>query len=474
MKKRNHVMQAAVASALLVSGGAFAAVNLDTVPVVTAKYASEIVATVAAPVTLANTLSVLDILVKTGYSMNNTEVRYVRMELDNGAKFSTAATVTVTGGTAGQVCTAGAINGLGTGVIYFSLTAGANGCDANSLVLLATGQTITNTNTIQASYSMYDQPSQAQAGGTNGRIVAKAFVPYITFGASYALVGASGTSVTADVAASPSFSKFLLTPSTATTAVLGTLNYSLVTTPGLTAAGATIALTDLMSIGAGGTKLLVSGDFSAAAANTATPPVITPTNIFLSASATCATVGLTATSVTTTTATFNVGATATTANSQLCYTVTGTTAVPIQVYTATLNPVAASAAYAVTSIGPVAAGNIIRNGSSVDMRNYIPSAVTGYLQTVRIWNGGAAAVVSASLIDETTGVVGTAVVVTGTIPTGGTVRLTQAFLENALGVANFPASVRPRIRFTAPTTKMEVQSFFNNANGAYSNLSGIE
>ncbi len=472
MKKRNHVMQAAVASALLVSGGAFAAVNLDTVPVVPAKYASEIVATVAAPVTLTNASNVLDILVKTGYSMNNTEVRYVRMELDNGAKFSTAATVTVVPTTAAQACTAGAINGLGTGVIYFSVTAGMGGCDANSLVTVAGGQTITNTTTIQASYSMYDQPSQAQAGGTNGRIVAKAFAPYITFASSFALVGTNGTNVTADVAASPSFSKFLA-PSASLTAYLGTVNYSLVASPGLTAAGAPITLANLMSVGAGGTKLLVSGDFSAAA-TTGTPAVITPANIFLSASATCTTVDLASTSVTQTTATFNVGATATTANSQLCYTVTGNTAVPIQAYTATLNPVAASAAYSVASIGPVVAGNIIRNGSSVDMRNYIPSAVTGYIQTVRIWNGGAAAIVSAALIDENTGVVGTAVAVSGTIPTGGTVRLSQAFLENALGVANFPASVRPRIRFTAPTTKMEIQSFFNNANGAYTNLSGIE
>ena len=470
MKKRNHVMQAAVASALLVSGGAFAAVSLDA-PTTPVKYASEIVATVAAPVTLVNSGSVLSITVKTGYSMNNTEVRYVRMELDNGAKFSSAATVAVTPGTAGQVCTAGAINGLGTGTIYFSLTAGTNGCDANSVVTLSGDQIITNTNTTQAAYSMFDQPSQAQAGGSNGRIVNKSFTPYINFVPSFALAGAAGTSMTADVAASPSFSKF--TTGVNTTAILGTLNYSLVATPGLIAIGNTVALTDLMSVGTGGTKLVVTGDFSAAAANTATPPVITPANIFLG-NATCTATGLAAFSVTTTTATFNVGATGTTPNSQLCYFVTGATAVPIQAYTATLSPVAASPAYVVSAIGPVAAGNIVRNGSSVDMRNYIPSAVSGYLQTVRIWNGGASAVVSAALIDENTGVAGTAVVVSGTIPTGGTVRLSQAFLENALGVANFPANVRPRIRFTAPTTKMEVQSFFNNANGAYTNLSGIE
>lgn len=112
------------------------------------------------------------------------------------------------------------------------------------------------------------------------------------------------------------------------------------------------------------------------------------------------------------------------------------------------------------------------NGQSKVVRNYIPSGVTGYIQTVRVINtGSVAAPVSMTLIGED-GVAGTPVVVIPSLAAGATARLSQAQVEAAVGA--IAATARPRLRVTAPTNGMDVQSFFNNANGAYTNLSGTE
>lgn len=90
------------------------------------------------------------------------------------------------------------------------------------------------------------------------------------------------------------------------------------------------------------------------------------------------------------------------------------------------------------------------NGQTKIVRNYIPAAVTGYVQTVRVSNtGSVAAPVSMTLIDEATGTSGSTVVVVANLAAGATARLSQAQIEAALGTV--AASARPRIRVTAPT-----------------------
>lgn len=128
-----------------------------------------------------------------------------------------------------------------------------------------------------------------------------------------------------------------------------------------------------------------------------------------------------------------------------------------------------------TENGDVATGTgypLTYNGAAVTLRNYIPAAVTGYLQTARVINTGKiAAPVSVSLIDEA-GNAGPSVVIIPSLAAGATARLTQSQIETAVGAQ--AASARPQLRFTAPTDAMQVQSFFNNANGAYTNLAGSE
>src|SRR5436190_4557563 len=109
---------------------------------------------------------------------------------------------------------------MGTNAIYVSLTAipGGGGCPATAQVSLM-GVTINvadTANDVSVTFGVYDQPSQAAAGGATGRIVTKTGA-YVKFSPSYTLVtntgapftGAAQTN-TADVAESPPFSRFLI------------------------------------------------------------------------------------------------------------------------------------------------------------------------------------------------------------------------------------------------------------------------
>jgi hypothetical protein len=146
---------------------------------------------------------------------------------------------------------------------------------------------------------------------------------------------------------------------------------------------------------------------------------------------------------------------------------------------ATINPykptVSAVLTPAATYVGETLAAtpmyDLGYNGASVTIRNYIPAAVTGYIQTVRLINtGSSTATAMVSLIDDVTGVATLPVAVGSAMAPGSAQRLSQATIEAAVGAV--AATSRPRLRFTAATGSMEAQSLFNNANGAYTNLVG--
>lgn len=460
MKKSNVILQAAIASALLANASAYAAgVSLDA-PSVPAVFAKEIIATVAAPVTLLDAGGVIDIGVLTGYSMNAGEVRYVRMELDNlggGAKFDPLATVSVVAGGAGA-CTVGAINGLGTSVIYFSLTAGAGGCDATSAITVTGAQIITNTNTVSAAFSMYDQPSQAQGGGATGRIVNKAFTPYITFATSYVATGSVGTTVVADVQAKPNaFDDFI--PS-GLTVKLGTIDYRLAAVVPLKAAGTAITLTDLMATGPAGTKLVVTGDFSAAP-TTGTPAVLNPADVFLASDGTCTSVLASATGLSATTATFLVGATATTGHNQLCYTVNGTTAVPVSTYTAVLTAVSATpATYAVSNISVGNVGQISHNGT--ELQSPFFTTATGYNSRFVLTNTGATVAPFTGVALTEAGNTCAPGTITGTIPVNG-----QLVIRATDVCAGSPIRGAVVFNIAAPNAQIQGETFTQSPDGTF-------
>jgi hypothetical protein len=113
------------------------------------------------------------------------------------------------------------------------------------------------------------------------------------------------------------------------------------------------------------------------------------------------------------------------------------------------------------------------NGSQVDVRNYVPAAVTGWTTIVRVINTGTvAAKVSGAVIDETTGAVGTAGTLVTSLAAGAAATLNSTDIEAALGPIG--SAARPRIRITAPTNTMDVQTYVFNPNGNFSIIHGKE
>ena len=76
------------------------------------------------------------------------------------------------------------------------------------------------------------------------------------------------------------------------------------------------------------------------------------------------------------------------------------------------------------------------------------------------------------MIDETTGVAGTAAVLVPALASGGAATLNATEIEAALGT--MADTARPRIRITAPTNGMDVQTYVFNPNGNFSIIHGSE
>lgn len=222
------------------------------------------------------------------------------------------------------------------------------------------------------------------------------------------------------------------------------------------------------------TLTLASGAFTAGTAYTLKTGTCTGTDLTPAQSPVASSVtGATAT-ITLTLAAASNAPVASTTPVVVCATFPSTAAIsPYQPNIAVAVAPSSATAYTGSSLAATALYNLTNNASQVDVLNYIPAAVTGYLQTIRLINAGSvAATPTVALINEATGVVGNAVSIGTSIPAGGSLRLNQAAIEALVGA--LPSNVRPRLRFVANTPSLKVQSLFNNANGAYTNLSGIE
>lgn len=461
--KKFTINAVAAAVATFVSVGAYAAVDIDLTTPAPVVFANEIVATSAAPVTLLNPANGLDITTKVGYSLSNGEVRYVRVELANGT-FTTA-----TATTAAVNATIGAVNGIGTSVIYFSITAGSAGISGttDSIVIAGTRNITSTAANMTVSYSVYDQPSQAQAGGATGRIVNKENKAYVNFAKSYQ-VAVTADSAIADVEATTPFALFKSgqTSGVTTRARLASIDYKLATTVPKLAAGTPIALTDLMDATATGTKLVITGDFSAAANSdgTYTGSALNRVYLSLAADTACATATVPANALTSTTATFNVGATATTLNPNLCFAPRTGVAIPAATYTADLNAVsAAPATYAVANTASGTVSTITRNGTELQAPLY--QTTSGYISRFVLTNtGSVVANYSATVKAEADNTV-TNGTLTGSIPAGGMVVIP------ASDIATFSGLPRGMVTFSVARPNSQIQGVFQIVNATTGSLS---
>jgi len=416
------VLAAAVVGALF--AGNAAAANLSVSPVVPAYFAKEIIATPAAPVTLTTSASAATQLTwNIGYNFSQNEVRYVRVECSSNIAFDPATVVTLSDAAAGNI---GAINGLGTNVLTFSITSiggPANNVIGADTVLVSGDHDITGTDqNVNCSVGMYDQPSQAQAGGSAGLIANTSFSgPYLVFAPSYELV-ATATTHTADVEADPAFSDFVPDAfTTLATASMGnggsatSIAYQVRDPDGAGAQTATFQINGtpitLATLLAAGTTINVAGDFSLAA-NAAAP-------LYTGAALTRATLnGVNAAAMSGTSATFAVGNTGFVAAD---FDLTRVAGRPIQAsdYVASLRAVAAApTVYRVSDIAGVKFGSIVRNGT--ELQAPLAQVPTGWLSRMVLTNtGGTERAYTVRVLGETGNTIGTANL-TGTVPANGT------------------------------------------------------
>ena len=463
--------------AAAIVGGLFAAnaqaqVNLSaTNGAVPVTFASEIVIPSAAPGTrtLTNAANALDLAANLRYNFSENEVRFARVECPSNIRFSAGSTVSLGAGTgvAGDLtgATVGAINGLGTSVITFSITSGTGLLKSVNTLTVGGNRAISSTAAGACSYSLYDTPSQAAAGGEAGRITTISG-NYITFAQSYGLALLAANGAVANVEASPSFSRFTNAAPTNSVdrANLGQIIFD--TRANVSAAqggsatqprletGVAATLADLLD---GDSTHTIAGDFSAAANANGSFTGAALSRVYFSANANCSTVDVPANAVTATSARFDTGPAAVGAN--LCYAPRTGVAIPVSSYAQTFNAVSADdALYATPSVGPVSLGQITRNGTSLQAQ--FAQVPAGWISRIVLTNTGSLArpyTITAQTEDGTTATLGTAAA--GSIPANGTIVL------NTADIVSFAGNPRGTLNVTVAGPNNDIQGLYQIVNG---------
>ncbi|KFL36189.1 hypothetical protein [Arenimonas donghaensis] len=323
--------------------------------------------------TLANASGNLDIVTDIDYAFSPGEVRYARFHCP-GIEFEPGTTVTFTGDPSNLI---GAVNGVGTDALYFSITAGATPVVATDQLVLDGDRTLADKDPVDCTYGLYDFPSQAQAGGPTGRVVETGGA-YIRFAPSYGLVIDTQGNPVADVESNdPAYSEFEVAAPTFSEfqGNVGGFSYGTVQQLGLSAQpvtldGEAIELVDLMDAD---TALVFTGDFEAAA------------DVYFSPGVDCSINIQSADSFDDTGAVFTIGSNPA-MNHYLCYQ-TGGVAIRASEVTVALAPVsAAPAVYAVGSRGPLDLGEITRNGT--ELQAPLAQIPGGWLSRLVLTNRG--------------------------------------------------------------------------------------
>ncbi len=454
------VLAAAIVGSLFAAGNA-AAVDLSAATPAAAKYAKEITATAAAPATLSAATGT-EIKWESGYAYSPGEVRYVRVELTGDAVFdTTTAAPTVTAGTAGTL-TAGSVNGLGTKVVTFSVTAATptttpaspGGATADTTITLPAVINIGSTSApVSVAVSLYDQPSQAQAGGATGRISGGSFSgPYLNFVSAYK-IDTTPYTATASVESTPAFSKFKLDSA----APLLTATFAPLTSAGAISAtgaldktgNAISSVADVIDLAHSTVK--VDGDFSLAVLADSTYDL---TKVQLG--------GHDADAVTATSATFP--------GTHFGYfsVAKGQASTPIQAsaYTATFTPTA-MAGYTVSPTSGISFGGIVRDGT--ELQAPLVQIPGGWIARLALTNTGSVdRPYTIKFLSETGVTLGTANL-TGTVPKSGTkvIDLTEVLTSStATGSLRGTAIVN----VAGPEGQIEgLYQIVNPATGALSN-----
>lgn len=382
------------------------------------KYAKEIKINTASGTPFAASTG-NEIVWKLGQNLSPGEVKYIRIEAAPHVEFGAAAPITQTADDA--AITYGSVNGIGTNVLTFSITAdpaNTTGDDtAATEIKLPANFALYALQGSDVKVSMYDTASQAQQGGTTGLNTFGSYEgAYFTFADSLRWVSTPQT-VTADVGADPSYTTFV------GGALSGTINTGLgvATIAGgtLTAAGTPVNLSTLLDLA--NTSVTIAGDFSFIRANngaTAYSGALARATAFgtnpvagnLSADAAKFVLGATyagaATPVT-------LGAKSNTASFN--------PVINVSDYTASLNAaqtVAISAAYNAPVLAPRVIGDIDRNG--LTLQAPLVQTPDGWISRLVLTNTSSVDRPYTITVLTEAGVTATTGTLSGTIPANGT------------------------------------------------------
>ena len=443
-----------------VSAADATAADLSSNPAAPAYFAKEIIASAVAPRTLATSASPATRLNwGIGYSFSVGEVRHGRVACTDNLVFDTGTTVASSDAGSASI---GAINGLGTSVLTFSLTStsAANLINASDVLSVSGDHAVTGTDTdVICSVALYDQPSQAQAGGSMGLIEGTAFSgTYLVFVPSYGLV-ATPTANTANVEAAPPFGSFI----PAVNASLGHVYIGWDGTAGITYGlrdpdgtgpqgapfnvdGDEIGLSELLGAD---TVITVRGDFGPTASAGSTP--------FDLAARARTWLVVPASALRSDSATYPVGNVPFADQYLQLHRRSGNTIHPSE-YTATLQVASAQpGVYAVGGIAGVYLGRIVRNGTELQVPlAQVPQ--TWVSRLVLTNTGGTAHPYVIAVLGEAGNTIGTDRL-TGTVPANG---ITVVDLGDVL--KSFTGAPRATLNVTLSAPNHQVQGLYQIVN----------
>lgn len=406
----------------LFAGSAQAAVDISAAAPATVTFASEAVVP-GGGLTLVNAANALDLVTKLKYSFSNGEVRQARIECSANMKFSAGSSLTLSHGTAG------AINGLGTNAIYFSITGDATTTDT-STITVGGNRSVSSLDPASCTYALYDTPSQAANGGDDGKIVSAAGA-YIKFGNTYGIKTTPATN-TADVEANPAYSKYT---GGSTRAAIGSATFNLSgaiggTTPLNPFTGAAMTLADILGAATSG---IYRGDFSLAVDGAGNPD---KNKVFVSSDG-CATALVVANEVNATSATFVFGGNGGT--STVCYQSVGGVAIPVSDYTVELTAVAADAThFNAPNVAATAVGSIVHNGT--ELQAPLVQVPTGWISRLVLTNTGSVDRAYTISVQAEAGVTVTTANLTGTVKANST----KVINDLNTVMTGFSAGAKPR------------------------------
>lgn len=369
---KNQVTLLSAAVAALFAAGANAQVVLpSSSPTVTASTATVYASEISNNTVIGTTGITVNTILGIGTSIN--QDRYVKISLSNATFASAVTSANLVGanvaglGPANITPTVSFGGAAGATSVIFQITtpAGANINDGLSFNMVGGVNIASTASTIGVTYEVYEFLAQAQEGkpflyAKSGNVA--------TFTPTYVFRNNATSNPTQVATAISGFKNFNFgsagsAATAANAAVVGRVDLATVAEPGKLVNGTTNASIATVLANATNSQVTVTGDFSAAAANTS-----------VTLGATVANGG---TAFTTSTAVFNINGSAGLTNSAIGYVVNGTTAVPAISYAATLAPRGATGYTNVTSSGPITTGSITRDG--VQFESPWVTATTGYI-----------------------------------------------------------------------------------------------